>query len=66
MSFQRVCLGKRVLEVMAGLQLYRFEPECVPNLEDGESEILLGMKYFLAARFCMTFVCWAIAFTMIF
>ena len=26
------------LEVMAGLQLYRFEPERVPNLEDSESE----------------------------
>ena len=39
MSFWRVCPGKRVLEVMAGLQLYRFEPERVPNsAEDSESE----------------------------
>ena len=27
-----------VLEVMADLQLYRFEPERVPYLEDSESE----------------------------
>ena len=30
--------GKRVLEVMAGLQPSRFEPERVPNPEDSESE----------------------------
>ena len=27
-----------VLEVMADLQPYRFEPECVPKCEDSESE----------------------------
>ena len=37
---KRFCLGKRIclLEVMANLELYRFEPERVPNPEDSESE----------------------------
>ena len=39
--YRKICLGKRIclLEVMADLQPYRFEPgERVPNPEDGESE----------------------------
>ena len=40
MLIKKLCLGKRIclLEVMADLQPYRFEPECVPNPEDSESE----------------------------
>ena len=39
-SWKRFCLGKHVciLEVMADLQPYRFEPERVPNPEDCKSE----------------------------
>ena len=39
--FKRFCLGQRIrlLEVMADLQPYRFQPESVPNPpEDSESE----------------------------
>ena len=40
MLIKRFYLGKRIwlLEVMADHQLYRFEPERVPNPEDSEGE----------------------------
>ena len=36
--FKQICLGKRVciLEVMADIQPYCFEPECGPNPEDSD------------------------------
>ena len=51
----RDCFGKRVfvLEVMADLQPYGFEPERVPNPEDSESENE-EVKDRLEGTFCCT------------